>query len=75
MLFAIFMAFWCTLFLEAWKRQNATLQYEWDLLGYEEEEQRPRPKYELTVKNQSATARIWRDKWISIDPITKLEEF
>ena len=29
--FAIFMSFWATLFLELWKRQQAIYQWEWDL--------------------------------------------
>eukprot|EP00800_Vazella_pourtalesii_P004494 TRINITY_DN150_c0_g1_i4.p1 TRINITY_DN150_c0_g1~~TRINITY_DN150_c0_g1_i4.p1 ORF type:complete len:977 (-),score=199.69 TRINITY_DN150_c0_g1_i4:179-3109(-) len=75
-LFAIFMSFWCTLFLESWKRQQSTLQYEWDLLGFEEEEQQPRPKYELGVKRgYEIFPEKWKNYWFDYDPVTKLEEF
>lgn len=43
--FSIFMAFWAVSFLENWKRKNASLGYHWDVIHYEEEEQRPRPQY------------------------------
>ncbi|XP_061532020.1 anoctamin-5 isoform X2 [Phycodurus eques] len=46
--FAIFMGIWVTLFLELWKRRQARLAYEWDLVDFEEEQQRLqiRPEYE-----------------------------
>lgn len=46
--FAIFMGIWVTLFLEFWKRRQARLKYEWDLVDFEEEQQRLqlRPEYE-----------------------------
>ena len=36
--FAIIMAFWGVLFLEFWKRRQFYLQYDWDMLGYEDAE-------------------------------------
>ncbi|XP_027042755.1 anoctamin-4-like [Pocillopora damicornis] len=42
--FAIFMSIWATMFLEFWKRRQAEIAYEWDLLGYEDEEEQPRPE-------------------------------
>lgn len=36
--YAIFMAFWASLFLIAWKRNAAVLAYRWGVLGFEEEE-------------------------------------
>uniref|UniRef100_A0A673KF49 Anoctamin n=1 Tax=Sinocyclocheilus rhinocerous TaxID=307959 RepID=A0A673KF49_9TELE len=47
--FAIFMGIWVTLFLEFWKRRQARLEYEWDLVDFEEEQQQLqiRPEYEL----------------------------
>ncbi|NWX35475.1 ANO9 protein, partial [Notiomystis cincta] len=36
--FAIFMAVWATVFLELWKRQRATVVTNWDLYGWDEEE-------------------------------------
>ncbi|XP_043084032.1 anoctamin-5 isoform X6 [Puntigrus tetrazona] len=46
--FAIFMGIWVTLFLEFWKRRQARLEYEWDLVDMEEEQQQMqlRPEYE-----------------------------
>ncbi|XP_009578669.1 PREDICTED: anoctamin-5, partial [Fulmarus glacialis] len=46
--FAIFMGIWVTLFLEFWKRRQAGLKYEWDLVDFEEEQQQLqlRPEYE-----------------------------
>ncbi|KAF4095381.1 hypothetical protein G5714_024459 [Onychostoma macrolepis] len=46
--FAIFMGIWVTLFLEFWKRRQARLEYEWDLVDLEEEQQQLqlRPEYE-----------------------------
>ncbi|KAK9952649.1 hypothetical protein ABG768_018467 [Culter alburnus] len=47
--FAIFMGIWVTLFLEFWKRRQARLEYEWDLVDFEEEQQQLqlRPEYEI----------------------------
>jgi hypothetical protein len=42
--FATFMAFWATLFLEFWKRKEATHAMKWGMTGYEEEEQ-SRPQF------------------------------
>lgn len=32
-------------FLESWKRKNASLAHHWDVLDYEEEEERPRAQF------------------------------
>lgn len=42
------MIFSVTLFLEIWKRRQARLEYEWDLVDFEEEQQQLqlRPEYE-----------------------------
>lgn len=32
-------------FLENWKRKNASLAHHWDVMDYEDEEERPRPEY------------------------------
>ncbi|NXA11193.1 ANO9 protein, partial [Sapayoa aenigma] len=37
--FAMFMAIWATVFLELWKRQRATVITNWDLYGWDEEEE------------------------------------
>jgi hypothetical protein len=36
--FGLFMCFWCTFFLETWKRKNATLALEWGMAGFEDAE-------------------------------------
>uniref|UniRef100_A0A8C5CVD5 Anoctamin n=1 Tax=Gadus morhua TaxID=8049 RepID=A0A8C5CVD5_GADMO len=52
--FAIFMGIWVTLFLEFWKRRQARLEYEWDLVDFEEEQQQLqlRPEYETKCTNK-----------------------
>ncbi|XP_062845579.1 anoctamin-5b isoform X1 [Trichomycterus rosablanca] len=52
--FAIFMGIWVTLFLELWKRRQARLEYEWDLVDFEEEQQQLqiRPEFELKCTNR-----------------------
>ncbi|XP_078113279.1 anoctamin-5 isoform X3 [Sander vitreus] len=52
--FAIFMGIWVTLFLEFWKRRQARLEYEWDLVDFEEEQQKLqlRPEYEAMCTNR-----------------------
>ncbi|XP_062847734.1 anoctamin-5 isoform X2 [Trichomycterus rosablanca] len=52
--FAIFMGIWVTLFLEFWKRRQARLEYEWDLVDFEEEQQQLqlRPEYETKCTSQ-----------------------
>lgn len=60
--FAIFMSLWATMFLEFWKRRQAEIAYEWDLLGYEDEEEQPRPEYEAAASNTR------------LNPITKVDE-
>ncbi|XP_078409663.1 anoctamin-1-like isoform X2 [Cetorhinus maximus] len=47
--FSIFMALWATLFLESWKRRQTRLCYQWDLTSLEEEEEHPRPEYEIKL--------------------------
>lgn len=57
-----------TLFLEFWKRRQAELEYEWDTVELQQEEQ-PRPEYEARcthvvineitqVRSQSAYCRV-----------------
>ncbi|KAH0620835.1 hypothetical protein JD844_021649, partial [Phrynosoma platyrhinos] len=60
--FAIFMGIWVTLFLEFWKRRQARLEYEWDLVDFEEEQQQLqlRPEYEAkcTQKRKNPVTQI-----------------
>ncbi|XP_028396374.1 anoctamin-4-like [Dendronephthya gigantea] len=46
-IFAIFMSLWSTMFLEFWKRRQVEIAYNWDLLGFEVEEESIRPEYEV----------------------------
>lgn len=43
--FSIFMSLWAVMFLEYWKRMNATLTYQWDCSEFEDIEERPRPQF------------------------------
>ncbi|XP_071829205.1 anoctamin-4-like isoform X4 [Apostichopus japonicus] len=60
--FACFMSLWATMFCEFWKRRENTIAYDWDLFGFEENEENIRPEFEAKAP----------DKRIS--PITKLTE-
>ncbi|CAG8592544.1 2076_t:CDS:10 [Funneliformis caledonium] len=42
--YAFLMAIWATCFLESWKRANASIQYDWDVIDFEREEL-PRPEF------------------------------
>jgi hypothetical protein len=50
--FAAFMCIWAVFFLEFWKRTEVRLAYNWDVLGYEEQEEQPRAVYEASVKRK-----------------------
>jgi anoctamin-7 len=43
--YAVFMSFWAVTFLEYWKRKNASLAHHWDCMGFQDEEERPRPEF------------------------------
>ncbi|XP_071483515.1 anoctamin-4-like isoform X8 [Diadema antillarum] len=60
--FACFMSLWATMFCEFWKRRQNELDYDWDLFGFEEQEENVRPEFEAKAP----------DKRIS--PITNLTE-
>ncbi|XP_034541039.1 anoctamin-1-like [Notolabrus celidotus] len=55
--FSIFMALWAAMFMEHWKRRQMRLNHEWDLTGFEEEEEalkdHPRAEYEFRVMQKS----------------------
>uniref|UniRef100_A0A672FPK3 Anoctamin n=1 Tax=Salarias fasciatus TaxID=181472 RepID=A0A672FPK3_SALFA len=51
--FSIFMALWAAMFMEHWKRRQMRLNYEWDLTGFEDEEDHPRAEYEFRVMQKS----------------------
>ncbi|KAJ8374030.1 hypothetical protein SKAU_G00046100 [Synaphobranchus kaupii] len=62
LVFAVFMSIWVTLFLEFWKRYQAELEYEWDTVEFLEQEEPPRPEYEVKCIHER------------INPITKAKE-
>ncbi|XP_076445347.1 anoctamin-1-like isoform X2 [Babylonia areolata] len=63
--FAIFMSLWGTLFLEFWKRKEATIQYKWDLTNFVSEEEPPRPEYLSKLED-------WQT--MKVNPVTGLKE-
>ncbi|KAL8585793.1 hypothetical protein ACOMHN_037356 [Nucella lapillus] len=63
--FAIFMSLWGTLFLEFWKRKEATIQHKWDLTNFVSEEEPPRPEYLSKLED-------WQT--MKINPVTGLKE-
>lgn len=52
-----------TLFLEFWKQRQARLEYEWDLVDFEEEQQQHqlRPEFEAMCKHRK------------MNPVTKVD--
>ncbi|XP_062563728.1 anoctamin-1 isoform X2 [Armigeres subalbatus] len=64
-LFAIFMSFWATLFLELWKRYSAEITHRWDLTGFDVHEEHPRPQY---------LARLSHVRRKKINAVTNTEE-
>ncbi|ESO12408.1 hypothetical protein HELRODRAFT_62245, partial [Helobdella robusta] len=55
--FAAFMSLWGTIFLEFWKREQASIQYLWDLKNFEEEEEPPRPEYLVKISESKYTKK------------------
>ncbi|CAF2057104.1 unnamed protein product [Rotaria magnacalcarata] len=56
--YAIFMSFWAVTFLKSWKQKNAEITHRWDLMEFEEEENRPRPEFAIrasTVEKNPVT--------------------
>ncbi|XP_055626952.1 anoctamin-1 isoform X2 [Toxorhynchites rutilus septentrionalis] len=64
-LFAVFMSFWATLFLELWKRYSAEITHRWDLTGFDVYEEHPRPQY---------LARLAHVRTKRINAVTNTEE-
>ena len=40
-----YFCFTAVTFLEYWKRKNASLAHHWDCIGFQEQEERPRPEF------------------------------
>ncbi|XP_072554595.1 anoctamin-5 isoform X6 [Paramormyrops kingsleyae] len=64
--FAIFMGIWVTLFLEFWKRRQSRLEYEWDLVDFEEEQQQLqlRPEYETKCTGRRLNRVTQEVEWV-----------
>ncbi|XP_033629519.1 anoctamin-4-like isoform X7 [Asterias rubens] len=60
--FAAFMSLWATMFCEFWKRRQNELDYDWDLFGFEDQEENCRPQFEALAPDKR------------VNPITKLAE-
>uniref|UniRef100_A0A8D8VQN5 Anoctamin n=2 Tax=Cacopsylla melanoneura TaxID=428564 RepID=A0A8D8VQN5_9HEMI len=43
--YAVFVSFWAVTFLEYWKRKSASLAHYWDVMGFKDEMERPRPEF------------------------------
>ncbi|KAL1139842.1 hypothetical protein AAG570_006819 [Ranatra chinensis] len=43
--YAVFVSFWAVTFLEYWKRKSASLAHHWDVMGFQDEVERPRPEF------------------------------
>lgn len=43
--FAVFISLWGTFFLEFWKREQSAIQFRWNLMNFQEEEEPPRPEF------------------------------
>ncbi|CAG0886852.1 unnamed protein product [Darwinula stevensoni] len=71
--FSIFMAFWATMYLELWKRKQSIIAWEWDLDGFEEEED-ARPEFEAKVSQDFPFFLIRRSvplaKSTRLNPVT-----
>ena len=60
--FSVFMSIWATLFLECWKRTQASLAFEWDVYGLLKEYEPLRPMFVVKVKETKE------------NPVTKMPE-
>uniref|UniRef100_A0A4W6CBP8 Anoctamin n=1 Tax=Lates calcarifer TaxID=8187 RepID=A0A4W6CBP8_LATCA len=76
--FSIFMALWAAMFMEHWKRRQMRLNYEWDLTGFEDEEDHPRAEYEFRVmqkslsKDQKSQHKVITCTFTNLDVVEKL---
>ena len=50
------MSLWSAVFLECWKRYSAEIFHQWDIFGFDPEEEHPRPGYLLQLKD----VKIWQ---------------
>lgn len=69
--FAAFMSIWAVLFLEMWKRKQFVLQHRWDVLGYEDAEERPRVEFERAIRSRITNAKTEsaKKKYTRLNPV------
>lgn len=48
--FSLFMTIWATLFIEFWRREQNSLQFEWDAVNFNKKIEKIRPQFEMQVK-------------------------
>ncbi|KAL5475674.1 hypothetical protein EMCRGX_G025519 [Ephydatia muelleri] len=73
--FAGFMALWAVLFLEFWKRRQFQLQHDWDVLGYEEAEEQPRPAFEQRIKHYISLNPKNAKNYVLYNPVLERDEY
>ena len=49
--FGFFMSLWAAVFLESWKWYSAEIFHQWDVFGFDPEEEHPRPAYLMQLKD------------------------
>uniref|UniRef100_A0A1W7RAZ4 Anoctamin n=1 Tax=Hadrurus spadix TaxID=141984 RepID=A0A1W7RAZ4_9SCOR len=54
--YSVFISFWAVAFLEYWKRKSVSLAHHWDCMGFEEEEEQPRPEFAAKATTISRNA-------------------
>ncbi|XP_008469599.2 anoctamin-7-like [Diaphorina citri] len=60
--YSVFVSFWAVTFLEYWKRKSASLAHYWDVMGFTDEIERPRPEFAARAPFQK------------INPVTGVKE-
>jgi len=65
------------LFLEFWKRRQFYLQYDWDMLGYEDAEERARPEFEQKIKRyiRRCKTEAAKEKFYVYNPVLEKREY
>ncbi|XP_072017644.1 anoctamin-4-like isoform X2 [Amphiura filiformis] len=60
--FALIMSLWATMFCEVWKRRQNQIDYDWDLFGFEEQEENCRHQYEVKAsENDKRTNPVTKE--------------
>ncbi|CAF0799103.1 unnamed protein product [Brachionus calyciflorus] len=72
--FSIFMSIWTVLFTEFWKRRQAILQFEWDVIDFEKKNEPLRPEFESKV-TQTRQNYITGEEELYVPTRTKLYRY